>query len=159
MEAVAVEKSEYEIERDKPMPSINHAFIQKRLLVRLDIAYEEKYTILPEVNVDVIDKTQIPDLAICQPFPFRAGEDAKHLAEPPVGVIEILSPKQLLSDLVQKSTVYFKIGVRSYWLVLPDLRSIYVFHNPKKFRVFTWEDELQDDVLKIKLDLGIIFKE
>ena len=107
----------------------------------------------------MIDKIQVPDLAICQPFSFRAGEDAKHLAEPPLGVIEILSPKQLLSELVQKSAIYFKIGVKSYWLALPDLRSIYVFSHPKKFRVFTWEDELHDEQLNIKLDLGIIFKE
>lgn len=81
-------------------------------MVRLDVAYEETYTISPEVNVDVIDETQVPDLVICKPFSFKASEDAKHLVEPPLGVIEIRSPNQL-----------------------------------------------QDDKLGIKLDLGIIFKE
>jgi len=153
------EKTTYETERDKPMPSVNHAFVQKRLVVKLDINYNDKYEVLPEINIDVIDKGRVPDIAICDlSVVFKAGEDTVKLESIPLGVIEILSPKQILSDLVHKSFEYFKVGVKSYWLVLPDLRSIYVFDGPNNHQVFTWKDQLKDEVLNIELDLGEIFK-
>ena len=159
MEATAEKKSSYEIERDKPMPSVNHAFIQKRLVVKLDNKYLDKFEILPELNIDIIDKGRIPDIAICDKnISFKAGEDSIKLEGVPFGVIEILSPKQSLSDLVSKSKEYFQIGVKSYWLVLPDLRSIYVFDKPKNYEVFTWKDQLKDNLLGIELNLQEIFK-
>lgn len=95
------------------------------------LAYKKKYRILPEINIDVIDKGRVPDVAICDVnISFQSGEDAIKLESIPYGVIEILSPKQNLSELVQKSAEYFAVGVKSYWLVLPDLHSNYVY-DPK----------------------------
>ena len=76
MEAATAEKSNYETEREKPMPSVNHSFVQKRLVVKLDNNYSEKYEVLPELNIDVIDKGRVPDVAICDlSVTFLAGED------------------------------------------------------------------------------------
>lgn len=159
MEAAVENKSAYEKEREKPMPSVNHSIVQGNLVFYLKLTYRKKYRILPELNVDVIDKGRIPDVAICDiNTSFRPGADKVKLDGVPFGVIEILSPKQNLSELVQKSAEYFKIGVKSYWLVLPDLRSIYIFDKPNDYQVFTWKDQLKDDLLGIELDLNEIFQ-
>lgn len=42
------ERTDYEIERNKPMPSLNHAIIQGNLLFQLNLKYQIKYSILPE---------------------------------------------------------------------------------------------------------------
>jgi len=158
MEAFAEKPSIYETERDKPMPSLNHAILQRRLVVKLDVAYGSTYEILPEINIDVIDRGRVPDIAITSLLGFNPTSDTIQLKEAPLGVIEILSPKQHLRDLVEKSVDYFKIGIKSYWLVLPELRSIYIAHQPEDFEVFTWKDVLKDDVLNIEINLKEIFK-
>ncbi|MEM6319295.1 MAG: Uma2 family endonuclease, partial [Bacteroidota bacterium] len=159
-EKIVVEpKSPYEIERGKPMPSVNHAFVQKRLVVKLDIKYADKYEVLPELSINVIDRGRVPDIAICDlNIAFKVGEDTVKMDGTPLGVIEILSPEQILSELVEKLADYFQIGVKSYWLVIPDLRSIYVFDRPQNYEVFTWRDELTDPILDIQLNLQEIFK-
>ncbi len=158
MEAFAEKPSTYETERDKPMPSLNHAILQRRLVVKLDIAYGKTYEILPEINIDVIDKGRVPDIAITPLLGFNPATDTIQLKEAPLGVIEILSPKQHLRHLVEKSVDYFKIGVKSYWLVLPELQSIYIAHQPGDFEVYTWKQVLKDPTLGIELDLKEIFK-
>ncbi len=159
MEAAAEKKSAYEKEREKPMPSVNHSIVQGNLVFYLKLEYRSKYRILPEINIDVIDRGRVPDIAICDStITFNTGEDSVKLEGVPYGVIEILSPKQNLSELVRKSVEYFKVGVKSYWLVLPDLRSIYIFDKPNDFQVFTYKDQLKDKTLGIDLDLGEIFK-
>lgn len=158
MEAFAEKPSIYETERDKPMPSLNHAIIQGNLVFQLKLSYNQQYTILPEINVDVIDKGRVPDIAITTLLGFNPSSDTIQLKEAPLGVIEILSPKQHLRDLVEKSVDYFKIGIKSYWLVLPELRSIYIAHQPEDFEVFTWKEVLKDEVLGIDINLKEIFK-
>lgn len=75
------------------------------------------------------------------------------MTQMPVGVVEILSSSQTLDDLTQKRQSYFDAGVQSYWLVLPDLQSVYVFQNTEDYEVFTHRDVLKDRVLDIELDL------
>lgn len=160
MEAAVAIKSGYETERNKPMPSVNHSIIQRNLLFQLMIAYRDKFDFLPEIKIARIDaeKDKVPDIAIAKEVKFRPGSDSISLEDIPPGIIEILSPKQHLSDLVTKSELYFKAGVQSYWLVLPDLRSIYVFDQIGEYEVFTYRDKLVDKVLNLELVLADIFK-
>ena len=41
-------------------------------------------------------------------------------------VVEILSPKQTLDELIQKAETYFEAGVQSCWIVQPVLETIVV---------------------------------
>ncbi|MEM1120000.1 MAG: Uma2 family endonuclease [Bacteroidota bacterium] len=145
--------------RGKPVPSLNHAILQKRILVELDNNYRKDYEILPEIRINDIEKERCADILICDSrVTFKPIYDVEKLETIPFGSIEILTYGELLSDLVDKSDQYFKVGVKSYWLVLPDLRSIYVFDRPQNYQVFTWRDQLKDEVLDIELNLGEIFK-
>ena len=157
METVLVQ-SEYELERGKPMPSKNHALVQGNIYFLLRQKYESVYRFVTEVSILMQEKERIPDLAIYEQLEFTPGIDEVRLETPPLAAIEILSPTQNLADLIAKSYRYFEAGVKSYWLVLPDLTSIYVFSAPNEYEVFAKKGTLKDTQLNIELDLEAIFR-
>lgn len=149
--------SDYELERGKPMPDLNHSIIQRRLLLRFDRRYENRFMILPEINVKLLKRERVPDLAVYPPLAFNPRQNQLVMTKLPICAIEILSEMQKLSDLMTKNDEYFEAGVLSYWLVLPQLQSIYVFHSADEYNIFTRKDILKDKVLDIELDLSEIF--
>ena len=150
------EKSQYEIERGKPMPSKHHAFVQMKIGHILLSNYEQ-YWILPELSLELNDKILIPDLAIYEKANFDLGEDEIRITQIPLGVIEILSPKQNVGDLLINAKYYFQAGVQSYWLVMPGFKAIFVYSNEEDYEVYKKKELLKDELLKIELDLGKIF--
>jgi Uma2 family endonuclease len=156
--SATVALSEYEIERGKPMPDKNHALIQGNLFFLIRLFYSEKYTVLPEINLDLPIRERIPDLAIYPAMKFHPDENEIRMKEAPLCAIEILSAKQDLSELMTKRAEYFTGGVLSYWLVLPALYTIYVFHSATEYQIFSGKDILQDSKLGIELNLEEVFK-
>jgi len=154
-----VSPTSYESNRGKPMPSKNHAIIQKNLLFLLLLEYREIYEVLPELKLEGSGLVNpVPDLCLFDTkISFTPGEDEIKVSTVPTGVIEILSPKQNISELISKSKEYFKMGTKSYWLVIPDLRSIYIFDKNNNQIVFTNKEQLHDSVLNIQIDLEKIF--
>ena len=150
--------SDYEIERGKPMPDKNHAIIQGRLIFRLNLKYGEKFSFLPEINLDLPTRPRVPDLAIYPPLSFEPDNNEIRMTQRPLCAIEILSEMQNLNELSKKCVEYFNAGIPSYWLVLPTLTSIYVFRSRQDYTMFSYKDRLIDSVLDIELDLGEIFK-
>ncbi len=149
--------SDYEIERGKPMPSKNHAIMQANLLLAIQPKYPQ-FRILPELTIDFPERDRVPDLAFYRQVAFTPGDDETVMTEIPVGLIEILSPNQSITDLMLKRSEYFGAGVQSYWIVLPDFMTIYVYHAPDKFDVFSKNEVLLDEKLGIELPLIEIFK-
>ena len=155
--ATVVEKSAYEKERNKPMPSKNHAIVQTNLVIGLAKILNANFRILTEITLNFPSGARIPDLAIYGSLEFTPGQDEIRMKEMPKGVIEILSPTQSLNDLTSKASEYFTAGVLSYWLVLPDLCSIYVFKAPNEYQVFIKDQTLSDPKLGLELPLSSIF--
>lgn len=147
--------SDYEMERGKPMPGKHHAILQSNLLFGIRLKYDKRWSVLSEVALQMGDRYRTPDLAIYPKMPW--GQEEMRMTQMPVGVVEILSPSQTLDDLTQKRQSYFDAGVQSYWLVLPDLQSVYVFRSAEDYEVFTHRDVLKDRVLDIELDLREMF--
>jgi Uma2 family endonuclease len=152
-------KSDYELERGKPVPSKNHGNIQGNIYFLLRLEYYENYNLIPEVNVMINGKVKVPDIAIFKEANYTPGFDEINIEEIPVGVVEILSPKQSMVGLITKSYEYFEAGVKSYWLVLPETKTIYVYSTPNVYDAFFQKGILKDAVLGIELDLGKVFKE
>lgn len=150
--------SEYEIERGKPMPDKNHAFVQGNFLIQLFLKYSSKFKVLPEINLDLPIRERVPDLAIFPPMVFLPDQNEIRMREVPLGVIEILSAKQDLAELMIKCSEYFSAGVKSYWLALPALRTVYVFYSPNEYEIFSGNDIMKDKNLGIELELTEIFK-
>lgn len=150
--------SQYEIERGKPMPDKNHAFVQGNFMFLLRLKYGALFTLLPEINLDLPIRERVPDLAIYPPMIFAPDQNEIRMREVPLGVVEILSARQDLTELMIKCSEYFSAGVKSYWLALPALCTVYVFYAPNEYEIFSGKDVLKDKVLGIELDLTDIFK-
>jgi Uma2 family endonuclease len=158
MQEVVV-KSDYESERGKPIPSKNHGIIQGKITFLLMLHYSEKYEIASEVNVMINEQVKVPDIAIFDDVQYTPGYDEINVTEIPVGVVEILSPKQSMVDLIAKSYEYFEAGVQSYWLVLPEVKTIFVYHAPNEYEAYVKTGILKDIRLNIELDIAQIFAE
>jgi len=157
MEVVA-QSSVYELERGKPTPDKLHAFIQQQLLFLIKLYYRETFDVLPVLNIIFDGEKSIPDLAIYKKNTLDFTKNETNVSEIPVGTIEILSGQQPLSELTSKLQRYIKAGVQSYWLVVSELQSIYVFHNASESKIYGKKDHLKDEVLKIELDLQEVFE-
>ncbi|MDX2134598.1 MAG: Uma2 family endonuclease [Saprospiraceae bacterium] len=149
--------NDYEVERNKPLPSLNHALVQSRLIVALSVRYADRYNIASELSLDLFDWPSVPDVSIFPFAPLNLREDVVAVTEPPLGVVEIISPTQSLNSLVEKAGLYFAHGVRSVWLVLLPLGSVVVFSAPERHQTFEARETLVDDVLDIRLELGAVF--
>jgi Uma2 family endonuclease len=148
--------TEYELERDKPMPSKHHSIIQGNLNFLIRSKYGDSFRLLPEISLDLPIKDRVPDLAIYRPMPY--GEEAIKMTDLPLCAIEIISPTQNHIDLLIKRRQYFDAGIQSYWLVFPDPKSVYVYSSPDEFEVYSYREVLKDSVLDIELPLSEVFK-
>lgn len=150
-------QSDYETERGKPMPSKLHSVITQRLTVFLVNRYGDKFEILPELTLDTPGERTTPDIAICEPEAIDFSKDEVKRKEPPLATIEILSPTQILQTLLDKTNEYFSFGVKSCWVILPTLKTIYVYSAPYQFEVFSPGDEVFDAKLDIRLPIDTLF--
>ena len=77
----------------------------------------------------------------------------------PDWIIEIVSPGNSSHDYVYKLNLYVKAGVREYWIVNPQKKSIYVYYLEKiQFETtsYTFQDKIKVNIYD---DLWIDFKE
>ncbi|MGI9161222.1 MAG: Uma2 family endonuclease, partial [Saprospiraceae bacterium] len=156
-ETIASILPDYETERQKPMPSLNHSIVQANLITELNVRYKKKFRVASEHSLELSDWPTVPDLSICSKKPLDLNNDVIRVTEPPLGVVEIISPSQSLDALVHKATDYFAHGVKSCWLVLLPLANIYVFTGPGRYEIFRDQEILKDAALGIELPLGDIF--
>src|SRR5437867_6905863 len=93
MSTAIVEKPlTYEEERGKPMPSSNHAVVQTNLICEL--AKNRAFRIASELTLDIAGKSYTPDLSAYSRKPVDFRHDVSKSSDPPLLVVEILSPQQ-----------------------------------------------------------------
>lgn len=115
------------------------------------------------------------------PAPFAVklfSEDDKNVVEPDISVIcdpnkltdrgctgapdwivEIVSPGNSSHDYIRKLNLYADAGVREYWIVNPDKKSIYVYHLEEtqfETTAYTLQDKIKVNIYD---DLWIDFTE
>ncbi len=76
----------------------------------------------------------------------------------PDWIIEIVSPGNPAHDYIEKLRLYFKAGVREYWIVNPDSRNVTVYDVTRDYvpAAYTLEDTVKVGIYD---DLEIDFKE
>jgi Uma2 family endonuclease len=158
METVEETLSEYEIERKKPIPSLIHGIVQANLIFEIKLRYRTIYTVPSELNLALSDWDSVPDVCIYPKMEINVQRDVIAMTEPPLAVIEILSPTQSLQTLVDKAHKYFSLGVQSCWLVLPSLKNIYVFSDQENYEIYRESETLVDNKLNISFPLTDVFK-
>ena len=73
----------------------------------------------------------VPDLVYFAAERFAQVVNEKHATAAPDLVVEILSPGTRRRDKGRKRAVYDREGVREYWIVDPETRSITVLRRPR----------------------------
>jgi Uma2 family endonuclease len=135
--------------------SYNHAKLTYRLTKSLS-QYDDQYDILPELEFELLHGRAKPDVAICQLGKINWLRDVIRPTTPPLLAIEILSPRQALSDLTDKALdVYFPSGVSIVWVIIPHFKQINVL-TPTHQQTFT-SGILHDASTGVDLDLGYLF--
>jgi Uma2 family endonuclease len=159
MSAVVLTLSDYEIERGKPMPSKNHSMIQSNIIY-LTGKYRKKYSFLSEVSLELDYWNSTPDIGIFHHMSIDTRHDEIRLTNAPLGVIEILSPTQGMTELTEKAEKYFSYGVKSVWIVIPTMDSIAVYSSPDDFVFFQRNKNkiLKDNILNIEIALNEVFE-
>ena len=155
--AEEVIRSQYEIERGKPMPSKNHGKLQQRIGVEIAVQYGDTYETYSELSLTVPNPPYVPDLCLFPAEPSNWRQDEVKVSDVPLTVIEIVSPSQTDTELTAKSIAYFAAGVKSYWLVQPVLRTIFVL-LPNGDELVFHNDTLTDPTNGISIDLKKVFR-
>jgi len=96
----------YYNERGKHMPSRLRALVQMRLMAAL-LRFADRYDILPELSLELMGNRLMPDICVMPKSPVDWSKDSIRVTEPPLLAIEIVSPKQPLSDVIDKKEEYF----------------------------------------------------
>jgi Uma2 family endonuclease len=144
---------DYERERGKPMPSFNHYYVQSQLQIALHAACRDRYFVGGELSL-ATEPSTTPDISICN---FRHPDwlhDEIRAADPPITVVEILSPSQSVNEIIPKIETYFRFGIKSVWLVQPPLKQVAVFTPELEPQIF-----IQGDIIDPTLDVKVALKE
>lgn len=156
-QTVPLVSPDYTTERNKSMPSLNHGTIQANLIMEL-AAYRSKFKIVSETSLALEQWPSVPDISILPKMEMDLWNDEVSVKNPPLCVIEILSPTQSLTELTNNASEYLKYGVQSCWIVLPTLANIYVFKSPNDYTIFRATETLVDEKMDIAFPLVEVFK-
>jgi len=148
--------SDYELERDKPMPNFNHGYIQLNLGIALRERYGKQFSIVSEVSIPAGTTTVTPDVLVFPKRPINWLETKPELLEPPILAIEIQSPSQSLETIINKANALLDIGVKSVWVIQPALKTVSLFSKSNPPKTFV-EGIVQDTLSGIELSFEKIF--
>jgi Uma2 family endonuclease len=80
---------------------------------------------------------------------------------PPDVVVEILSPSTAYYDLIVKKEVYERAGVKEYWLLDPNRKTIEIYKNTEEgFKLSSQAKEkgkVLSEILKLEIDIKEVF--
>ncbi|MFN9176456.1 MAG: Uma2 family endonuclease [Synechocystis sp.] len=116
----------------KPMPKGKHSRIQSRLARTIDQFTEDKKIALAltELRCTFGDRSIVPDIAVIRwpNLPIDGdGEIANQFNQTPDWIIEILSPDQSVTLLMEKIIFCLRAGTELGWLIDPGSKSVTVF--------------------------------
>ncbi len=135
--------------------SYNHSKITYRLAKTLS-RYDEQYDILPELEFELQYGRVKPDIAICKHGKIDWLRDIIRPNYPPLLAIEILSPRQALSDLTDKALdIYFPSGTTVVWIIIPHFKQVTIMTPNHQNTVIS--GTLLDENTGIELALDHIF--
>lgn len=106
-----------------PAPSGAHNQLADRIGWRLDDAAPEHFQVITGYQLHLTGEQRlIPDVCVVRAEAFRL----KEAIEPPLIVVEVLSPSNAAFDLSEKMAAYAAFGVPYYWVAEPSVPTIAV---------------------------------
>lgn len=128
-------------EIQKPLPKNLHAFIQSFLLQWCGRELPKQYRVVSELNVICGHDRLVPDAVV---IPRSARFVDGDLADPALLAIEIMSPGQTLSDLLDRCERLVKAGTPVCWIIWPERRKAWTY---------TSEETLKEDSKALRMML------
>ncbi|BFM39495.1 Protein of unknown function DUF820 [Synechocystis sp. LKSZ1] len=118
-----------QVPSQKPMPTLYHSRLQKRLVAKIDNA-STIYEALPEFRCVLSTNSIVPDIAITHTA--RLPTTNQPLEGAPDWLIEILFPDQRSTKIITKIQTCLEEGTQLAWLIDPLEEIILVFqpHQP-----------------------------
>ncbi len=104
------------------MPSFNHGAIQANLIG--EFIPQRDFRVCSELSLELAGQPLTPDLSIYPREPLNLRHDEIRRTDPPLVVVEILSPTQGYQSVMEKVEAYFRNGVKSCWIVSPPFHTI-----------------------------------
>lgn len=154
---VATNLSQYEIERNKPMPNRIHGVLQADLIFLLKSDYRKKYQFSSEVSL-ATTPSSTPDISIFNKKKLSLKMVKAKEEEAPITTIEIQSPSQSIEELQHKAwDLYFPMGVQSAWIVIPSLKAVKILLADDT-ELFFNSGKLKDPTTNIEIEVKDIFE-
>jgi Uma2 family endonuclease len=137
--------------------SLNHSRIINRVGVALS-PYDNEYDVFPELELELTTGKCKPDVAVYKNLPADWLNDVMYFNQAPIIAVEVLSPKQAVTDLTDKAlNQYFPAGVQVVWIIVPTLRIVQALLPGGSMQ--TWASGvMRDPVTGMEVDLGYLFK-
>jgi len=116
----------------KPMPKGQHSRLQTRLATALNqVAEPEKIALaFTELRCTFAGRSLVPDISVFswERIPLNPqGDIANSFSIVPNWVIEILSPEQSSTQVIEKILFCLNHGTELGWLIDPEMRSVMTF--------------------------------
>ena len=157
MEAILEVEEFFENFQTEDIMSLNHSRTIQRISTYLE-RYDDIYDILPELEMKLNGKPVKPDVSVYPNLSEDWDTDIIFITEPPIIAIEVLSPKQPMTDITDKiNNIYFPAGVKSVWIVIPLLQSVTIV-IPNMPKITYSEGIIKDPVIGIELPINTIFR-
>ena len=155
METAFFEVEEFQSE---DIMSLNHSRIINRFCVALD-KYDSQFDTFPELELELTTGKCKPDICIYPNLPIDWYNDTIFFTDSPLVAVEILSPKQALSELTDKAfKQYFPAGVKVVWIVVPLFRTVQILLPNGDLQHLSSNDIMKDPITAIEIDLKTIFR-
>ncbi len=157
-----------------PAPTRNHQEISRDIFLEIEYFLKKKKCKVYHAPFDVRfpndnEKTDDKIFTVLQPdiciICDLSKLDEKGCIGAPDFIAEIVSPSSLKNDLKDKFEIYEKSGVREYWIIRPDEKTVTVFiNNNLKYefvKTYTQEDKASVNIFngELIIDLEDVFKD
>lgn len=131
----------------KPMPTLYHSRLQKRLVATIDSA-GSSYEAFPELRCVLSQNSVVSDVAVIHKSRIPVGNEPIYGA--PDWVIEILSPEQSTTKVITKIQSCLQEGTQLGWLLDSEEKVVMVFWRDRPLELL-----MGDVVLPVLPDLTL----
>jgi Uma2 family endonuclease len=135
----------------KNMPTIDHSILQKRLVAAID-ATNSGYEAFPELRCVLKTNSVVPDIAIIRRD--RLPPSNQPIVGAPDWLIEILSPDQSTTKLIEKIQICLNEGTQLGWLI-DSTEQVVIVLRPNQSLVFLRQGDMLPILENIPLVLTV----
>ncbi len=142
----------------KPMPKTHHSRIQLKLasLIESAVLKQKKFMAFTELRCTLHDRSIVPDILVVETEKIPLDEDGElennAIFFSPIWTIEILSPNQTPTRVIDNILFCLENGTQLGWLIDSQEKMIMIFQPEKPLKIYR-----HDEILPIieNIDLPI----